>query len=283
MIIVDNGSVDDTLEILSRLDDALVLVDHGNLGYAGGINVASRYVGRTGGVLVLNPDLRIDPDCVPNLLLALRTTGAGVVVPRIFDEAGKVYPSLRREPSVFRAFGDALLGSRLPGRPAWLSEIDHQSKHYETGHSVDWATGAALLIAADVFREVGDWQEKFFLYSEETDFFRRAREAGHTVHFEPSAIVHHRQGGSGRSTELTGTHGCEPCALRRVASLRDEVSGVPWCSRHGRTYSGHTTRSTDALFERSCIVSLGRSLPHQTPKQSHCHIESAVTVHQEAL
>jgi GT2 family glycosyltransferase len=136
------------------------------------------------------------------LRLCLDETSAGVVVPCLLDSEGSLYMSLRREPTGLRALGDALFGRRLGSRPAALSEIDMNEPSYEHRHPVDWATGAALLIDAEVDRQVGDWDERFFLYSEEIDFMRRVREAGSQVWFEPNAVMRHRQGGSGSSAAL---------------------------------------------------------------------------------
>ena len=170
----------------------------GNLGYAGGINAGLPFVGQCDAVLILNPDLRLAPDAVTRLLEALNDDRIGAVVPLMLDEDGATYLSLRREPSLTRAIGDAFFGSKLRARPGFLSEIDSRPESYLEAHDVDWATGAALLIPAAVVREVGDWNEEFFLYSEETDYFRRIRESGHRVRFEPSAVVKHRGADPGR-------------------------------------------------------------------------------------
>jgi GT2 family glycosyltransferase len=145
------------------------------------------------------------------------------VVPAVLDEAGELYPSLRFEPTLLRDFGDALLGSRLSTRPPWLTETDFNTESYQWAHPLDWATGAALLVSAEVASAVGDWSEDFFLYSEETDFFRRVRETGSTVWFEPEARVTHVGEASGSSPELD--------ALRAVNRVRYAEL------HHGRTHA----------------------------------------------
>src|SRR5690606_14930672 len=127
----------------------------------------------------------------------MRASGAGVVAPRVLDRDGQVFRSLRREPTVPRALGDAILGSRWLGRPAWLSEELGAHRAYRTARLVEWASGAALLFRPDVVRAVGPWDERFFLYSEETDLQRRVRDAGYDIWYEPGAAVRHRQGASG--------------------------------------------------------------------------------------
>jgi len=202
VIVCDNGSSDDTVAQLRVHDDVITLATGVNAGYAGGINRALDRLGPCGSVLILNPDVRLESGALENMMTRLRQPGVGVVVPKIVDDEGQTYPSLRREPTVFRALGDAAFGRRLPGRPALLSEIDHQMDHYATARPTDWATGAAMLIDRTVSDQIGPWNEDFFLYSEETDYCRRVRDAGYQVWYEPQAVVQHHGGGSGTSPDL---------------------------------------------------------------------------------
>lgn len=202
VVVADNGSVDRTLERLAAHPDVILVKTGGNLGYAGGINSALRNAGMHHDVLILNPDLRILPGAIRTMRRRMKISETGIVVPRLLDDDGTTYTSLRREPSIAKALGDAAFGQRFAGRPEWLSEIDYNAESYQFSHPIDWATGAAVFIAGHVVAEVGEWDERYFLYSEETDYFRRVREHGHTVWFEPSAVMMHSRGGSGASADL---------------------------------------------------------------------------------
>ncbi len=61
---------------------------------------------------MLNPDVRLEPEALVRMLRALHHPGTGIVVPRLEDAAGRLQRSLRREPTVLRALGQALLGER---------------------------------------------------------------------------------------------------------------------------------------------------------------------------
>lgn len=203
VVVVDNGSSDGTVRRARAHADVRTLTGHGNVGYAGGINVGAAALGDVPAVLVLNADLVLEPGAVPALLARLHRPRAGVVLPMLLDRSGAAQPSLRREPSVTRSLGDAVLGRFLGDRPGWLSETVRDPTAYAWAHPVDWGTGAAVLVRAETARSVGPWDERFFLYSEETDYCRRVREAGWEVWFEPAARVRHAAGGSGRGPELT--------------------------------------------------------------------------------
>jgi N-acetylglucosaminyl-diphospho-decaprenol L-rhamnosyltransferase len=183
-----------------------------NLGYAGGINVGRQHAGPYAALLVVNPDAVLAPGAIGEMSAALHDPAIGIVAPRLLGSDGRSYPSLRRRPTLGRAIGDGLLGSRLPGRPGWLSEIIRDEASYGRRQAVYWAGGAALLISAACDRAVGPWDERYFLYSEETDYATRARKAGFRVEYVPTARVFHRGGGSGKSSDLT--------ALMAVSRLR---------------------------------------------------------------
>lgn len=203
VVVKDNGSTDGTLSVLAGRPKVEILPDRTNVGYAAGINAAVDHARRTGASprswLVLNPDVRLRPGALSAMQRRLDSAGVGVVVPRIVDTGGATYPSLRRTPTPGRTIADAVLGSHRAGR---LSETERDPLAYTYAHPIDWATGAVLLVDEEVAREVGPWDERFFLYSEETDFLARVRGHGSSVWYEPAAVVEHAGQGSGTSTGL---------------------------------------------------------------------------------
>jgi GT2 family glycosyltransferase len=203
-ILVDNDSQDSTVEVVRSRSDVVVVETGSNLGYAGAINVGRMHAGPCSSILVLNPDLVLEPGAITNLYAALESPGVGIAVPMLLDNEGELYPSLRREPSAMRSLGEALLGSRFPRRPAFSSEIHRDHRTYRDSRDVAWAGGAAMLISAECDRDVGAWDDqRFFLYSEETDYQRRARSLGYHVRYTPSARARHENGGSGRAPALS--------------------------------------------------------------------------------
>jgi GT2 family glycosyltransferase len=202
-IVVDNNSGDETMSILRARADVTAVGVKSNLGYAGAINRGRSLAGPRSALLILNPDLILEPGAVAELYRALDQPGVGVTVPMLLTGTGGLYLSARREPSLTRALGDAFFGARWPGRPGWLGETLRDPAAYRNAGDVAWAGGAALLISAACDRAVGDWDDaRFFLYSEETDFAARARHCGYRIRYVPTARARHEDGGSGRSPAL---------------------------------------------------------------------------------
>lgn len=195
VVVVDNGSTDDTCDIVERRTDC-ELVRAQNKGYSAGLNRGVQAVASDLPVLLLNPDVRMHPGSVPAMVEALQQPRTAVVVPRLVDERGELAFSLRREPTLARA-----LGLGRTGRPA-LSETVVDRDAYESAGVTDWATGAVMLLSRDCYRALGGWDESFFLYSEETDYCLRARDLGWSTRYEPAAVAVHIGGQSGQSARI---------------------------------------------------------------------------------
>ncbi|MDT9592543.1 WecB/TagA/CpsF family glycosyltransferase [Nocardioides zeae] len=234
VVVVDNRSSDDTLDRVARHPD-VVMEAAPNDGYAAGVNRGVRLAGDSRAVLVLNPDVRLEEGALLALWERLWRPGVGAVVPALLDDDGRVTRSLRFEPRLLRTLGDAVLGDHLPQRPTWATETDRDAESYAHPHAVEWATGAAVLVRTDVLADVGEWDESYFLYSEEVDFLRRVREAGSSTWFEPAARLRHTGGGSGGPA-------AELAALLAVNRVR-YLEGL-----HGRAY-GAGVRAAAALGE----------------------------------
>ena len=202
VLVVDNASTDNTFEVVARFDWVKWVDSGGNLGFAAGVNIGSRLVPDDRAVLVLNPDLVLVPGTVAKLLDGLEQPGVGIVVPRLEDADGLPVPSLRNEPSIGRVLVDGILGAHAVRLPRGWSMVIWDPRAYESEQYPDWATGAALLVSGACRAAVGDWDERYFLYFEETDFLRRVRAAGLLVRYEPKVVVRHIAGASGTSDGL---------------------------------------------------------------------------------
>ncbi|GIJ79371.1 Glycosyltransferase, GT2 family [Micromonospora phaseoli] len=197
LTVADNASSDGTAETVRRLMPAARVVETGrNGGYSAGINAAAAAAAPFTSVLILNPDVRLTPGCGQLLLDLLRRGDDGIVVPLVTMADGSPEHTLRREPTVLRALGDALLGAERAGRFPVLGEVVTDPAAYRRESRSDWAVGSALLVSGRCWSACAPWDESFFLYSEETDFALRARDAGFPTRLAPAARATHIGGDS---------------------------------------------------------------------------------------
>lgn len=202
MVVVDNGSADDTVARVRGHSEVICVETGANLGYAGGINVGRLHAGECASLAVLNPDLVLEPGSLHEMFSVLDDPTVGVVVPMLLDFEGRLDLSLRREPTLLSEIGDAIFGRHFQHRPARMSDLVQNEREYGYRHAVDWATGAVMLISSACDHIVGAWDETFFLYMEEVDYAARVRDAGFQVMYVPQARARHLGGGSSQSPRL---------------------------------------------------------------------------------
>ncbi|MDM4718572.1 glycosyltransferase family 2 protein [Micromonospora sp. WMMA1363] len=197
LTVADNNSSDGTAGLVRRLmPDARVVETGRNGGYSAGINAAVAAAEPFTAVFILNPDIRLAPGCGRLLLDLLHRGDGGIVVPLVTMADGTPEHTLRREPTVLRTLGDAFLGAERAGRFPLLGETVTDPDTYGRETSSDWAVGSAMLIGGRCWAACAPWDESFFLYSEETDFALRARDAGFKTRLAPAAHATHIGGDS---------------------------------------------------------------------------------------
>ncbi|MCB1297747.1 MAG: glycosyltransferase family 2 protein [Microthrixaceae bacterium] len=202
LVFADNASADSTVaEIERHAPDARVVETGANLGYSGGVNAAIHAAGDQDAYLILNADVRLEAGCLVTLFDSLGPS-VGIAVPRLIDSERQPIWSMRREPSLLRAWSDALFGAERAGRLGALGEVVTRPELYASSRRTDWAEGSTQLISAECLSVCGAWDESFFLYSEETDYNLRARDHGFPVLYVAGATAQHLKGESSASPEL---------------------------------------------------------------------------------
>lgn len=183
VLVVDNGSTDGSVAALRELADELpVDIDDAgvNLGFGPAINRAAARA-TAPYLLLLNPDAELADDALLQLVEAARRRperGFYSAVTRRSD--GSLNDAtVRNLPSVGSHVAFGLLASTLMRGRSWADpeHVDLPSDQREV--EVEVVTASLLLIDAAVFKRLGGFDERIFLYSEETDLFRRARNIGY--------------------------------------------------------------------------------------------------------
>ncbi|QDU86021.1 N-acetylglucosaminyl-diphospho-decaprenol L-rhamnosyltransferase [Planctomycetes bacterium Pla163] len=204
-VIVDNASGDGSAERLAAFVERSgfgawcdVIAAPTNGGFAAGNNLAIEPALRSDAppdhVLLLNPDARVLPGAVDELVAFLDSTpAAGIAGSQLLHPSGEAQASTFRFPSLLSEIDSGLrFGpvTKLLERHRILAPIT--SEPSRTG----WVAGASMLVRRAVFEAIGPMDEGFFLYFEETDFCRRAADAGFESWYVPSSHVVHLVGQS---------------------------------------------------------------------------------------
>jgi N-acetylglucosaminyl-diphospho-decaprenol L-rhamnosyltransferase len=195
-IVVDNGSTDGTVALVRKRFPAVRLLEQENAGMGGGNNAGMRIAsGRY--FLLLNSDAWVVGDAVAQLVaFADEHPEAAVVGPRLLNPDGSLQRSARAFPTLWRLATEYLFLRKLAPRSRTLNRFYEGGFDHDVVREVDWLFGACLLVRRDAADEVGLFDEDFFMFSEETDWCYRFRQAGWKVYFFPGAEVVHVGGGS---------------------------------------------------------------------------------------
>ena len=167
-----------------------------NGGFAYGCNLGTA-AGAAEFVLLLNPDAGIESASLSTLVSALRADPAlGGVGPRILGDGGELHWTQRRFPRLRSTYSQALGLHRVAPLASWTGEVIKDPAAYARPGTPDWLSGACVLLRRAALDDVGGLDEGFFLYSEETDLFRRLHGRGWRARFEPQATAYHQGYGS---------------------------------------------------------------------------------------
>lgn len=184
LIVVDNASTDDSLQILKRLHpQAVILRNDTNLGFTGACNRGIEYcLSRPFDyVLFLNTDILMEPDFLDHLVAAADERTMTAPKSYLYHHPGHLDDSVGEFDWTRGIWKRRILG-KLP------------TPDFDQPRPVDSATLSCLLVPSGLLRDVGPLDENFFIYYDDTDFVRRARDKSYRLWFMPAAIVHHRKG-----------------------------------------------------------------------------------------
>jgi GT2 family glycosyltransferase len=195
VFVVDNASSDGTAEMVESVYPWVKLIKSAeNLGFSRGNNVAIRQCqGRY--IALVNPDVIVFPRCLDALAGFLdENPKAGNVGPRVFNPDMTQQSTCRRFPTLWNNFCSAThLGSIFKGSRFFAGEHMFYFPHDRT-LQVDVIVGCFSMIRRQAFDEVGLLDDGLFMYGDDVDWCRRARNAGWEVFFYPGARAIHDRG-----------------------------------------------------------------------------------------
>lgn len=234
IIVIDNGSANDSVAVIRGAFPDVVLIEAGkNLGFGGGNNLGIRHAIAAGAdyVYLINNDTTSEPDALAELVkAAMDNPGFGILAPVIhyMAEPGEIwFCGATLNPRTLEALHD---NSSPPARGDPLREIP-------------WATGCAMLIPAKLIADLGGFDERFFLCSEDVDLCIRAGAAGHRIGLVPPARIFHKVSASYYLNPESTRHG-----LRGKILLQRIHGGRGWRQRAAGILLGALRRNAREIL-----------------------------------
>lgn len=218
ILVVDNGSVNDsTSEITARFSDVQQIVNERNLGFAAGANVGIRYALVRGAdfVFLLNNDTLIAPDALDLLVDAALAQDVGLAAPKILHTGD---PQRIWSVGGWRNRVTLEIASHRRGEP--------DVALYESPFEVDFVTACGMLMKRQCLEEIGLFDERFFMYYEDSDYCLRARAAGYRLLVVPRARMWHYVAASIGGSDSPGER--YHMALSSVLFFKKHVRGWRW-------------------------------------------------------
>jgi len=199
-----------------------------NTGFAAAANLGAR-TSTADLLLFLNPDSIVVPGFLEALIEDLHADPRrAAVAPCVINEDGSPQGNARADPTMMTGlFGRSTLLSRLfPS--ARLARRNVLLPEGQAAVSVDWVSGACMLVRRAAFDQVGGFDERYFLYWEDADLCLRLRRAGWGVRFRPDARVVHVGARSSRTVKPLAIRAFHRSAYSYYAT---HVAPSPWSAR----------------------------------------------------
>jgi GT2 family glycosyltransferase len=203
MVIVDNSPTDELRPLCRDLGTEYIFPGK-NLGFGAAHNIALNNSATSKYHVVLNPDVMFGCTVIQEIITVLELNEAvGLVMPRVLYPDGSFQKLCKRLPTPFdilakRVFPELLKGIFYKRLSAFeLCDMDMTKVL-----SVPYLSGCFMLLRRDALREVGLFDERFFMYFEDLDLTRRIHECYQTLYYPHVTITHRHEKGSYKSAKL---------------------------------------------------------------------------------
>jgi len=192
VVVADNSSTDGTRELVESEFPRARVVTCANHGFSHANNRALMSTDARW-VLFINPDTEVVEGTFAEVVRqADGRPDVGLIGVRQLTPDGELYPTIRYFPNALREFGEALGAERWPRRARAFAERELDLSLYDREQDCDWTSGSFMLARREALESSGFLDERFFIYSEETELCLRIKQAGwRIVHLPSLTIIHH--------------------------------------------------------------------------------------------
>ncbi|MFA5133699.1 MAG: glycosyltransferase family 2 protein [Patescibacteria group bacterium] len=192
VIVVDNNSSDGSVEMIQkRFPQVRIIESKENLGYSKGANLGIKNCNGKY-VAIFNPDIFIMKGSLEAMVNFLdNNISVGAVGPKLENADKTLQYSCYKFPKIYTPLlRRSFFGETAPGRKELNRYLMKKWSHSES-REVDWLLGGALVARKSALVDVGYFDERYFLYFEDTDLGKKLKKRGYKVIYLPSAKMVH--------------------------------------------------------------------------------------------
>lgn len=208
LYIIDNSPKD---ICSTHFDDPRIkyIFNNRNIGFGAGHNIALKDALAKGSAyhIILNPDVYFEGNVIEKLYDFMEgDKDVGLITPKVLYPDGRLQPLCKLLPSPFTLFTRRFLHFN----PYWINRLNHWYEMHFSGYDkvmdVPFLSGCFMFLRIDALRKVGLFDERIFLYTEDTDLTRRIHKYYRTVFFPEATIYHYHEKGSYKNTIILMHH-----------------------------------------------------------------------------
>lgn len=209
LYIVDNSCLDDNNEYRKNFIDLLreyVFVEYidsnKNLGFGKAHNLVINSL-KSKYHVIMNPDILLVEDTLQILIDYLDKNDIGMCIPKLIDSEGNIQMAYRREVTVFDMFIRMFMKKGFKKRKAYHTMKD---KDFSKPFEVPFAQGSFLVIRTSLFKQLGGFDDRFFMYMEDADLCKRVNQISKVFYCPYTKVIHKWEKGSHKNVRLFKNH-----------------------------------------------------------------------------
>lgn len=187
-ILIDNASIDNTREVIGKFN-IISIFNEENKGYPLAINQGIRKA-KGKYIFLLSPTTFLEKGSVSKMLEEIKPDDIGIVAPMLIDLEGEIIHSIRSIPTPISFILEGIGASKLFQRVKFIKKWKLPYFNYSKSGEVEQPMSCALLIKKEVFKEIGLFDERFFLYFSDVDFSKRLLGKFKTLYLSTTKVIH---------------------------------------------------------------------------------------------
>ena len=191
IIVIDNGSTDNTLQLLSKIKKIKIVENHTNLGFAKANNIGLKFT-TSDYVVFMNSDIKLVDNSLLTMVEYLKShKEIGLIGPKFLNPDMSPQASVFPPQTCLNAF-----------KEFWLGHKNAYSKYIPNNNiptKVSYISGGCIAVNKIFFEKIGNWNEKYFFYYEDMDLCRQVTLFNKDIIFYPKCQIIHEHGASGKN------------------------------------------------------------------------------------